>query len=389
MNYKINSRFINFCFKSFCAVSILLFSFAPFLALESTLTQVISKLLYALWFVGLVAICCFGEFSKRKLKRCLFIFLLILIFSVIGILSVGLVAFASQFSNLIIPIIVAVLFYSISNLSLKKKDLSVLFCIFLACVFLNCIFAIYTVFSFNGNFNTLYISKAEYQPYNYLRQGKLRAFGFLNSAVIFSNYLSIIVIYLFFFLKKKKFFISRILFFVLVVFSLLLSGCRTNLFAIFVALFLLLFFNKHRKLVFVSSILSIGFILLFITFSSGLDLSALGRIKQYTDAAMFFIKNPLGYGIGYASFPAGVISFDCAILVILVNFGTIGFVYLLHFIYRCVKNPRNKKDKFVFVCDSLVLVLLLLSGFVNVIHLGFLTLLVITYKLCELRRNSQ
>lgn len=389
MNYKTNLRYINLCFKSFCTVSILLFSFAPYLALESTLTQLISKFFYGLWFLTFVAICCFGEFSKRKLKKCLFLFLLILIFSVIGISSAGLAAFVSQFSNLIIPMIVAVLFYSISNLSLKKKDLSVLFCIFFACVFFNCIFAIYTVFSFNGDFNTLYISKADYAEYNYIRHNRLRAFGFLNSAVIFSNYLTIIVVYLFFFLRKKKFFISRILFFVLVVFSLLLSGCRTNLFAIFVALFLLTFFNKHRKFVFFSSILSIGFILLFVTVSSGLDLSALGRIKQYTDAAMLLFQNPLGHGIGYANFPEGVISFDCAILVVPVNFGIIGFVYLLHFIYRCVKNPRIKSDNYGFVCDSLILVLLLLSGFVNVIHLGFLTLLVITYKLCEMRRNLQ
>lgn len=389
MNYKINSRYINLCFKSFCTVSILLFSFAPYLALESTLTQLISKFLYGLWFLTFVAICCFGEFSKRKLKKCLFLFLLILIFSVIGISSAGLAAFVSQFSNLIIPMLVAVLFYSISNLSLKKKDLSLLFCIFFACVFLNCIFAIYTVFSFNGDFNTLYISKANYAEYNYIRHNRLRAFGFLNSAVIFSNYLTIIVVYLFFFLRKKKFFISRILFFVLVVFSLLLSGCRTNLFAIFVALFLLTFFNKHRKFVFFSSILSIGFILLFVTFSSGLDLSALGRIKQYTDAAMLLFQNPLGHGIGYANFPKGVISFDCAILVVPVNFGIIGFLYLLVSIYRCIKNPRNKKDNFGFVCDSLALILFLMSGFVNVIHLGFLTLLVITYKLCEIRSKPQ
>ena len=244
------------------------------------------------------------------------------------------------------------------------------------------------MFSFNGDFDTLYISKAEYQPYNYLRNNRLRAFGFLNSAVIFSNYLSIILVYLFFFLRKKKFFISRILFFVFVFYSLLLSGSRTNLFAIFVVSFLLLFFNYHRKFVFLASILSIGLILVFVVFSSGLDLSALGRIKQYTDAAALFIQNPIGHGIGYANFPEGIIGFDCAVLVVPVNFGLVGFIYLLFFIYKCIRNPRIKNDNYGFVCDSLVLVLFLLSGFVNVIHLGFLTLLVITYKLCEMLRKT-
>ncbi len=387
MNY--NTRYINSCFKSFCIVSILLFSFAPWLALESIFTQMISKLFYVLWFLGFSLLCVFGEFSKRKLKRCIFPFILIAVFSILGITKAGLKPFASQFSNLIIPIIIVALFYSLTNVRLTKKDLSILFFIFFACVFLNCIYAIYTVFSFNGDFDSLYISKADYAVYNYIRNGKLRAFGFLNSAVIFSNYLTIIVVYLFFFLKKRKFFVSRILFFALAVYSLLLSGCRTNLFAIFVALFLLLFFNRYRKFVFFSSVLSIGLILVFVTLSSGLDLSALGRIKQYADAAMLFLKNPIGYGIGYAGFPVGIIGFDCAILVILVNFGIAGFIFFLHFIYKCVKNPRVKKDNFSFVCDSLVIILFLLAGFVNVIHLGFLTLLIITYKLCEIRGNLQ
>ena len=351
MNY--NAKYINFCFKSFCIISILLFSFAPWLALESVFTQMISKLLYVLWFINFSSICIFGEFSKQKLKRCIFLFILIIVFSVFGITKIGVKPFASQFLNLIIPIIVAVLFYSLNNVHLTKKDLSILVSILFVCVFLNCIYAIYTVFSFNGDFESLYISKADYAEYNYIRHNRLRAFGFFTSAVIFSNYLTIIVVYLFFFLKKRKLFISRILFFALAVYSLLLSGCRTNLFAIFVALFLLLFFNIHRKFVFLSSILSIGLILVFVTFSSGLDLSALGRIKQYTAAAMLFLQNPIGYGVGYASFPEGVISFDCAILVIPVNFGVVGFIYLFHFIYKCVKNPRGKKDKFgsVYMLD--------------------------------------
>lgn len=389
MSYKINSRYINLCFRSFCAVSVLLFSFAPWLALESFFTQLVSKLLYGLWFLSFILICAFGEFSRRKLKNCFFLFLLIFIFSILGIVNVGIEPFISQFSNLVIPIIVAVLFYALNNLSLRKKDLLILLLILFVCVLLNCAFAIYTVLSFNGDFGTLYISKAKYQPYNYLRNNRLRAFGFLNSAVIFSNYLSIIIVYLFFFLRKKKFFIYRILFFVLVSYSLLLSGSRTNVFAIFVALFLLLFFNRHRKVIFCASILSIGLILVFVTFSSGLDLSALGRIKQYTDAASLFIQNPLGYGIGYANFPKGVISFDCAVLVVPVNFGIAGFLYLLLFIYKCIRNPRSKNDNYGFVCDALILVLFLLSGFVNVVHLGFLTLLIITYKLCETLRKAQ
>ena len=137
MNY--NAKYINFSFKSFCIVSILLFSFAPWLALESVFTQMISKLLYVLWFINFSSICIFGEFSKQKLKRCIFLFILIIVFSVFGITKVGVKPFASQFLNLIIPIIVAVLFYSLNNVRLTKKDLSILVSILFVCVFLNCI----------------------------------------------------------------------------------------------------------------------------------------------------------------------------------------------------------------------------------------------------------
>lgn len=389
MSYKVNSYYINFSFKTFCTISIILFSFAPWLSLQSNVTSAVSKIFYGLWFLSFVSLCCFGEYSKKKLKECSFLFLLLLIFSGLGIVKVGISAFIAQFSNLVIPIIVAVIFYSLKNLILRKKDFSFLILLLFACVFLNCIFSIYTVYSFDGNFDNLYISNAEFQPYNYIRHEHLRAFGFLDSAVIFANYMTLIFAYLFFKLRKKRFLISRFLFFLLVGYSILLSGCRTNLFALFVVIFLLLFFNKHRKFVFIASILSIVLILVIVTFSSGLDLSALGRIKQYTDAGMLFMQNPFGHGMGYACFPNGIIAFDCAILVIPVNFGIIGFVYLLHFIYKCVKNPRSKNDNYGFVCDSLVLILFLLSGFVNVIHLGFLTLLVITYKLCTLRKIAK
>lgn len=243
----------------------------------------------------------------------------------------------SQFLNFIVPVCIFITFSCINNNLISKRDIQEVSLLLFICCFFNCVYAIYLVKSFDGDFSKLYISKAKFQPYNYLRNGKLRAFGFLNSAVIFSNYLSLVLVCLLFSLKKKKYFITRLLFFILVLYSLLLSGSRTNIFALFVAFFLLHIFNKHRFLCFLASIFSIVLILLFVTLTSSLDLSALGRIKQYADAFMLFMKNPIGYGIGYASFPFGVISFDCAILVLLVNFGVIGFCYFLFHFYKAIK----------------------------------------------------
>ena len=387
MSYNFNSRYISFSINCFLKISIILFSFAPWLALQSDVTRFFSKLLYGLWFVSFLLILFFGEFSKQKLKGNIFVFGLIIIFSILGILRTNIAAYFSQFLNLIVPICILIVFSCINNNLISKRDIQEVFLLLFICCFFNCVYAVYLVKIFDGDFSKLYISKAKFQTYNYLRNGKLRAFGFLNSAVIFSNYLSLVLVSLFFSLKKKKYFIIRLLFFILVLYSLLLSGSRTNIFALFVTFFLLHIFNKHRFLCFLASIFSIVLILLFVTLTSSLDLSALGRIKQYADAIILFMKNPIGYGIGYASFPSGVISFDCAILVALVNFGLIGFCYLLFSIYKAIKKIRPCKDFSGLVCDAIVLVLFLLSAFVNVIHLGFLSLTIIVYILNQKMRN--
>lgn len=387
MSYNFNNKYINFSINCFLKISIILFSFAPWLALQSDVARFFSKLLYGLWFVSFLLVLFFGEFSKHRLKGNIFVFVLIIIFSILGIFRAGTAAYFSQFLNLIVPICILIVFSCINNSLISKREMQKIFFLLFICCFFNCVYAVYLVKTFDGDFSKLYISRAKFQPYNYLRNGKLRAFGFLNSAVIFSNYLSLVLVCLFFTLKKKKYFVIRFLFFSFVLYSLFLSGSRTNIFALFVAFFLLLAFNKHRFFCFLASIFSIILILLFVTLTSGLDLSALGRIKQYADAFMLFMRNPIGYGIGYASFPSGVISFDCAILVVLVNFGVIGFCYFLFCIYKAIKKIRINKDAAGFACDGIVLVLFLLSAFVNVIHLGFLSLTIIVYILNQKMRD--
>lgn len=387
MNYNVNDKYIKFCFKSFCFISILLFSFAPWMALQSALTRLFSKLLYVVWFLNLFLIAMFGKFSRKKLLNCLFLFIMIFVFSVIGIVKTNISAYLSQFTNFVIPLGIATMFYSLNNFSLGKKDISKLLLFLFVCCFANCVYGIYTVFSFDGDFSQLYISNTDYQPYNYVRNGRLRAFGFLQSAVIFSNYLSIVFLCLLFSIKKRNFFFLRLFFIAFVFYALLLSGSRTNLYAIIVSLLLLLFFNRHRTFVFFFSVLSIALILVFVMITDGVDLSALGRIKQYADAGFLFIKKPWGYGIGYAGFPRGVVSFDCAILTIFVNLGVIGICYVLFLIFKAIQTSRDRKDNCGFVCDAIVLILFLLSGFVNVIHLGFLTLLIIIFTLIKMKGN--
>ena len=77
---------------------------------------------------------------------------------------------------------------------------------------LNCIYALYLTATFDGDFSKIYVAKADYVLYNYIRNNRLRAFGFLNSAVIFSNYVSLVFIINLLSIKKKKYFFARLFF---------------------------------------------------------------------------------------------------------------------------------------------------------------------------------
>ena len=129
----------------------------------------------------------------------------------------------------------------------------------------------------------------------------------------------------------------------------------------------------------IASIFAISVILVFLTFSGGMDLSALGRVKQYLNAYTLFLSNPFGYGFGYAGFPKGIVSFDCSILVILVNFGIFGIIILL-FLYKTILIKNKNND---YSLRLLIINFFILSGFVNIIHLGILTLCILNYRIVK------
>ena len=353
-------------------ISIILFSFAPWLSLQSSITSFVLKVLYLIFFLSLLISFSVAKFSRKKISKTIPIIFFVIVYLLLGILYAGISAVLSTFVNFGIPLIIVLYFYTVSEMKLSKKMFFILNFEIVLCVLFNCFFSIYSITNFDGNFDVLYISKADYAEYNYLRNGRLRAFGFLNSAVIFSNYLSIFVIYTISYIKKKKYFIMRSILLVIMIFCLYLSGSRTPFFSVFVSFFLLFLFKKRANLIPLLSTLAIGFILLLLTLAEGLDLSSLGRIKQYIEAFNLFFQRPFGWGWGYAGFPKGVVSFDCTILVLLVNFGILGGVIL----YILFKKFLLQNVYLNFFGCILIVNIFLLSGFVNCIHLGILTLII-------------
>lgn len=365
--------FINFFFF----VSMILFSFAPFLALKSDTSVLISTLLYGIFFICLFGVIIFASYKKVFFQKQIVFFIIFFIFLFLGLLHTNLTAVSSQLKNLLLPLLIFLLLYSIRyNFNLKYKK--ILFILFI-CILANCVFSVITVYSFNGDFSHTYIYEViKGTEYNYLRAGKLRAFGFLQSAVILSNYLTIFLIPLIWRINIRKNWLVRFFFIILMLYTLYLTGSRTPFLSLFLSIFFIKFFNKNRNLVFLFSIITITLLLLFVfVMANYMDLSALGRIKQYAEAFNLISKNPIGYGTGYAGYPFGKISFDCSLLVLFVDFGILGIFFVVLFYKRAIKNIAvTKSEK---IKDSLVINLFLLSGFVNTIHLGILVLTILLW----------
>lgn len=362
--------------KIFFYVSIIEFSFAPWFSLYSNMTRLLSNVLYLCWFASLFCSIVLSSFNKKRINKILPLIFFFIIYIGLGFLEAGAAAVFAYISSFLIPVMVACFLYCRKNF-FSGKELNKFIFILNLCCMINCIYALYLTATFDGDFSKIYVAKADYVLYNYIRNNRLRAFGFLNSAVIFSNYVSLVFIINLLSIKKKKYFFARLFFLTLCIVALYYSGSRTPFLAIIVALGLILVFNKQRKLVFIFSILSIIFLLIFLSLGSNLDLSALGRISQYLEGVKLFIQNPIGYGFGYAGFPTGVVSFDCSILTIPINFGIIGLLTMLHMYYKSIRTvavSQNEKT-----CNIILINLFVLSAFVNVVHLGVLTLIILCY----------
>lgn len=366
-------------FFTLCLTSIILFSFSPFLAQKSVLTNICGKIGYLI-FLGSLGVYFFStSFCKKKFIRiCLFLSILFL-YIVLGVKSSGTNAVVSYFVNFGLPLFIVLFLYADTKryILFSSYEKSIFFFILYFCAFLNCIYSIYLVHTFNGDLSSLYIANGKYSDFNYIRNGKLRAFGFLNSAVTFSNYISIILITVIFRIKVKKNFLLRLFFISIMFYSLYLSGSRTPLLSLFATLLILfLFRNKNKKFIPIISVLFIILILIFVSIKAE-DLSALGRIRQYLRGIDLFVHNPIGHGFGYASFPDGQELFDCSILTIPVNFGLLGLLILLILYSKTIKsNERNSNGT---IRNALLINTFISSGFVNVVNLGLLTMVIFIY----------
>lgn len=376
-------------FYYFALISIFTFSFVPFLSIYSAFTKLFSKILYLLFFILFFMLLVTSKYSSQK-KKSVFLFLFFLVlYYFIGFKNADLKGVISQTVNLIFPLLVTFFLFFQKSISLNIKQKEKLIIFFLFCAVVNCLYGMYLVFSFDGNLENLYVAKTEYKEFNLIRNGRLRCFGFLQNATLFSNYVVISLLIVFYNFMKRKYFIINFFLIPLFLFALYLSGSRIPIIILILVIIMNKIVNKKLGIVFLSILFFCSVIFALVMMRGFFDLSALGRITQYVSAFSLFLSNILGYGIGYAGFPNCTIAFDCSILVIFVNFGILGFFYFFKYYYSLLLEKDKNIKSNSYLLNSLVISVVLLSGFVNVIHLGYLMLVILIFYILYSKNIKQ
>jgi hypothetical protein len=120
------------------------------------------------------------------------------------------------------------------------------------------------------------------------------------------------------------------------------------------------------------------------------DISALARFSQYLISLEYFIKNPFGLGIGYASFPNGYLKFDSAFFSIIVNYGICGILCVLYYFRKLLYQQSMKNNGYSSnVIMTMFIVYFIIMFFVNLEGVGNLTILVILYIILVHNKNEK
>ena len=345
---------------------VLLFSFSPYLSLKSAVTDNVLAFLYALFIIRLAISMSKSKIKIAFLRRKLPIFLVLSLFLIYGCINNPVVAWKDDFVSLIFPVFIAI-YYVIDSHKLDKSKIESVIKLYIFCALANSIMGIFQTITFRGNFASLYVGHyAEEAPYNYYRHGHLRALGFQASPVTLSYYLVPALIILFCACGRKLFQRLRYILIAIIFLALILTGCRVPVLSLFLCLFCWKVIPQKRRLLKFLPLIVLSIMLILLNlFDASLDSSALGRFPQFQLAWELFVSHPLGYGMGYASYPFGVVSFDPSILTILINYGVIGITIWWKVYIHSISNEMITEEG-----KLITLNLFLVSLFSNVFSVG-------------------
>ncbi|WP_155952245.1 hypothetical protein [Zestomonas thermotolerans] len=198
-----------------------------------------------------------------------------------------------------------------------KAPASVIRFVILAIFFgalLNVLYSVYVGLTFDGNlerfyFYSLYDQKGMFEDWNFIRDGAVRAFGYVGSKLTLSQLLLIpisVAVMLFFGVKSEGGRTAVFLFLIVLGYGLYLTKTRNPILAISCAICVSLFFRYKLQgwgvVLFFSIFTSVyGLTIYLVFFISDIgwgDLSSQARVPLLISFLEVMRDQPLGYGVG-------------------------------------------------------------------------------------------
>lgn len=295
------------------------------------------------------------------------------------------------------------------DFTISDKYVKYIFFVFLISAIINVIYSIYISVIFDGDFRIfyfydLYIEKGMFESWNFLRDGNVRAFGFVGSKLTLSQMLLIpCSIVLMSILYKKDFFHKLLysLLGLLLIYGMFITYVRNPFFSLILSFFIFSFFRVFKItwrrylslfiIVYLISILTVS----YLNDNGSGDSSSQARIPMLLDFLEQIKANPIGYGIGSTGIANKTYPFfyESGAATIFMDLGIvggtifwIGIIYISYLSFLKGSNVNNISSKIIYNSMGFsVLTLLLITNFTNIfdfslIWYSIVIFIIIMYK---------
>lgn len=279
-------------------------------------------------------------------------------------------------------ILIALLYFS--KIYVNKEQFFILIRIILFLTFVNFLYSLFIKFSFNGDYSTFYFYKlydslGMFGPWNHIKNGDVRAYGFFGSSTALSQVLLIPISYVIAAISVKRNKFSLYILMLFLFYFLYIAQIRNPFFAIMLMFCVMPFlFNLKSNIKVVICLLSVYFSSFFILsvfdyFGLG-DLSSNARIPMLLRFLNNLLAQPFGYGIGSTGNKIGYEFFYESSLATIYSdlglvFGTLFFSFFIFLIinFKSKIYSDNFKDKIIARFGMILLVnLIYMTNYSNI-----------------------
>lgn|GEM_PF-4125092 len=298
------------------------------------------------------------------------------------------------------------------NFNISDKYVKMIFYVYLISAFLSIAYSIYINIVFDGDFKVfyffdLYTEKGIFQSWNFIRDGKVRAFGLVGSKLTLSQMLVIpCSIVLMSILYTRDFFYKLLnaILGLFLLYGMYITYARNPLFALTLSFAVFIFFQFFkltwkRYFIFFIVIYSLSvWIVSYLNDSGSGDASSQARIPMLLDFFTQFSANPLGHGIGSTGIANQTYFYfyESGAATIFMDLGGLGgciywasLIWLSYYSMKEAQRYRKAFTKIVYNAMSFsLLTLLLITNFTNIfdfslIWYSFIIFIIVMYRPAE------